>query len=105
DATTACECERSPEATLAQSLHLLNSKEVQGKLSADIGRPAIMAGATQSPVELLHSLYLTALSRRPTPQELDTAIKYVEARADRPREAYEDLVWAIINSKEFLFNH
>ncbi|MEX1042933.1 MAG: DUF1549 and DUF1553 domain-containing protein [Pirellulaceae bacterium] len=105
DATTACECERSPEATLAQSLHLLNSKEVQGKLSADIGRPATMASGSQSPKELLHSLYLAALSRHPTPQELDTAVTYVEARADRPREAYEDLVWAIINSKEFLFNH
>ncbi len=105
DGTTACECERSQEATLAQSLHLLNSKEVQAKLASDVGRPAAMAASSQTPTELLEELYLSALSRHPTTQELETAVKYVAERADRKREAYEDLVWAIINSKEFLFNH
>lgn len=105
DATTACECERGQEATLAQSLHLLNSKEVQAKLAGDASRPAAMAASSQDPAELIDELYLTALSRSPTPQELETAIRYVAERADRKREAYEDLVWAIINSKEFLFNH
>jgi hypothetical protein len=90
---------------LAQSLHLLNSKEVQTKLASDVGRPAAMAVSSQTPTELLEELYLTALSRHPTPEELETAVKYVTERADRKREAYEDLVWAIINSKEFLFNH
>ncbi len=105
DATTACECERSQEATLAQSLHLLNSKEVQAKLASDVGRPAAMAASSQDPTELLEELYLAAFSRRPSPQELETAVQYVADRTDRKREAYEDLVWAIINSKEFLFNH
>jgi hypothetical protein len=105
DSTTACECERSQEATLAQSLHLLNSKEVQAKLSGDANRPAAMAASSQEMTELVQELYLTALSRAPTAEELNTAVSYVSGRQDRKREAFEDLVWAMINSKEFLFNH
>ncbi len=105
DATTACECERSQEATLAQSLHLLNSKEVQAKLASDASRPAAMAASSQDPSELIEELYLAALSRKPSEQELATATSYLADRRDRMRQAYEDLVWAIINSKEFLFNH
>jgi hypothetical protein len=105
DANTACECERPQAATLAQSLHLLNSKEVQAKLTADVALPAAMSASSQEPAELITSLYWTALSRPPTDLELTTATTYIAERADRIKEGYEDLLWAIINSKEFLFNH
>lgn len=105
EGTTACECERAQEATLAQSLHLLNSKEVLGKLSANGSLPAGMAASSEPLKVRVESLYLTALSRRPTDEELRTASQYVEARKENPRAAFEDLVWAILNSKEFLFNH
>ncbi len=105
DSTSACECERSREATLAQSLHLLNSKEVQAKLAGDASRPAAMAASSQPTPELIRELYVSALSRQPSAEELHTAATYLEDCADRRREAFEDLVWAILNSKEFLFNH
>lgn len=105
DATTACECERSQEATLAQSLHLLNSKEMQAKLASDSGLAASLAASSDPLANKVEQLYLAALSRRPTSAESATAQAYIAQRADQPRTAYEDLVWAILNSKEFLFNH
>jgi hypothetical protein len=103
--TTACECERMDEATLAQSLHLLNSKEIQAKLVNDAGRAAAMNSSSQPLPELINELYLSAFSRPATPSELETAGKYVTDRTANKRQALEDVVWAIINSKEFLFNH
>lgn len=103
--TTACECERSGESTLAQSLHLLNSKEIQTKLTSDTGRAAAMSASSQPLAELINEFYLTTLSRLPNDSELKASLSYIADRADRKREAMEDFVWAIVNSKEFLFNH
>lgn len=102
---TACECERADEATLAQSLHLLNSKEIQTKLTNDTGRAASLTVSSQPLDELITEIYLTALSRSPTDSELKTALDYIAARPEKRREAFEDFIWAIVNSKEFLFNH
>lgn len=105
DSTTACECERSQEATLAQSLHLLNSKEIQTKLSSDSALPASLAVSSDSTEQKINQLYMSALSRLPSEAELQTASQYIVDHADNPKAAFEDLVWAILNSKEFLFNH
>jgi hypothetical protein len=118
DSSTACECERTNSSTLAQSLHLLNSKEMQGKLSSDASRAAkwastAIADAALSPVEnirktapeRIRELYLRSLGRAPSESEQAIALEYLMQRADRLKEAYEDLVWGIVNSKEFLFNH
>ncbi len=102
---TACECERSQEANLAQSLHLLNSSEVQGKLTADTGRTAQLAQDESRPhAERVADLYLWAYCRPPAPDELQVALAHLE-RTENKRQAYEDLVWALLNTKEFLFNH
>ncbi|MCR9291790.1 MAG: DUF1553 domain-containing protein [bacterium] len=103
--TTACECERSNEATLAQSLHLLNSVEVQGKLASQTGWAAAAAVSSQSNSELIEQLYLSALSRQPTPNELLAAREFLDSNATDRQAAWEDLLWAVMNTKEFLFNH
>lgn len=105
DSTTACECERSQEATLAQSLHLLNSKEMQAKLSSDDGLAASLAAGSDPIEHKIEQLYLAALSRSASAAEIQTASSYVLGKPDSARQAYEDLVWAVLNSKEFLFNH
>lgn len=118
DSTTACECERTNSSTLAQSLHLLNSKEMQAKLGADASRAAQWASsaivdAALSPAEnirksappRIRELYLRALCRPPTESEQSLALEYLMQRSEKLREAYEDLLWSLINSKEFLFNH
>ncbi len=104
NSATACECERSQEANLAQSLHLLNSDEMQKKLAADGGRAAKLAADGRSDEDKVRELYLIALSRQPQPAELTAAINYLAAKENK-REAYEDVVWTLVNSKEFMFNH
>ncbi len=101
-AASACECERSSEANLAQSLHLLNSREIQAKLAS--GRAAKLAAAKSTPQDNIREIYLTAFSREPTEKELAVALAYLESKQDA-KQAYEDILWAVINTKEFLFNH
>ncbi|QDT90189.1 DUF1549 and DUF1553 domain-containing protein [Gimesia algae] len=116
---TACECERTANADLAQSLHLINSDTMQSILSASDGR-AIQLARDKSKDDQTHitELYLLAMSRQPTQDELDTALAHLakkrqQAAADPKKtseeqavkEAYEDIIWVVINTKEFLFNH
>lgn len=103
---SACECERSAEANLAQSLHLLNSSEVQGKLSAGSGRAVMLTNDKEKTDEAkLRELYLWVYSRAATPDELAVALAHVEKHKDKKQTAYEDILWALVNTKEFLFNH
>lgn len=105
-ADTACECERSQEANLAQSLHLLNSSEVQGKISNGSGRAALLAEDTErSNEDKLRELYRWVYSREPDSEELTIALAHIEKHQDDPKVAWEDIVWALVNTKEFLFNH
>lgn len=105
ESTTACECERSQESNLAQSLHLLNSEEIQGKLSTDSGRAAAMAAEDSADDrEKVIKLYRIALARPPADDEMEAVLQHLSSREDR-RAAMEDVIWSLINSKEFLFNH
>ncbi|MBX9792094.1 MAG: DUF1549 domain-containing protein [Pirellulales bacterium] len=104
-ADTACECERSQEANLAQSLHLLNSPEIQGKLTSPTGRAALLAGDSARPdEEKLKELYLWVYSREPSADELAVAMAHL-TKSTNKQHAYEDILWALLNTKEFLFNH
>lgn len=106
EAASACECERSSDANLAQSLHLLNSGEIQGKLTASGGQAARLAADTARPHEAkVRELYLLAFSRPPTAEETAVALAHIQKYPDKPQQAYEDIIWALINTKEFLFNH
>ena len=104
-ADTACQCERSGEANLAQSLHLLNSSEVQGKIAQGGGRAALLATDTRPPEERIQELYRWVYSRNPDSEEKTVALTYLEKHKDNLPAAYQDIVWALINTKEFLFNH
>ena len=105
-ADTACECERSQEANLAQSLHLLNSSEIQSKISADSGRAALLAkDAERSHEDKIRELYRWVYARDPNGEELQIALAHIGKHPENVKLAYEDIVWALINTKEFLFNH
>jgi len=104
DRETACECERPREANLAQALHLLNSSEVQNKIVNANGRIASMLKAKKADTEILEELYLLAFGRMPRAEERQQVLEYVASSGDR-KTAFEDVLWAILNTKEFLFNH
>ena len=106
-ADSACECERSSEANLAQSLHMLNSSEIQSKLSDDNGRAALLAKqADRALDDKVRELYHWFYARPPDGEELQVALGHIDsAEEDKKREAYEDVVWALLQTKEFLFNH
>ena len=116
EGASVCECERVQSASLAQSLHLMNAADVKAKLTTGDGRADRLAKSTKPEPEKLRELYLAAYQREPTADELKIAEAYLaQPRVDaqgKPldpltakRQAYEDLLWALINTKEFLYNH
>lgn len=101
---SACECERVSEPTVAQVLHLMNNAGINRRLSAPEGRVAALVASDLPPGRLVDELYLAALARFPSPEESRVAVRALAEADDRHRAA-EDLMWALLNSKEFLFNH
>jgi hypothetical protein len=100
----ACQCERSSESNLSQALQMINGPTVHNKLRDANGRIAKLVAANKPDDEIIHELYLAALSRKPVPAELEAAKKHIAASGDR-KLAMEDIGWALLNSKEFLFQH
>lgn len=103
EAESACECERSPEANLAQSLHLLNSSDVQNRLQSGTGRAANFAKDSDTENQAkITELYLWAFSRKPTVSEREFVLSHVSDAKDS-KQAWEDVIWAMLNAKEFQF--
>ena len=100
----ACECERTAEPNLAQVLHLANGEPINRKLADENGRIAKLWKSKLSDQDAITELYLVTVSRPPTAQEI-TACHQVIKQASNRREGLEDVLWALCNSREFLFNH
>ena len=102
---SACECERRSESSLAQSLHQLNSSDITKKLAG--GRAAeLTRDADRSHEDKVSELYVVAFAREPNDAELNTALTHIRRHpSHRIEAAYEDIIWALINTKEFMFNH
>ncbi|MCH9655927.1 MAG: DUF1549 and DUF1553 domain-containing protein [Planctomycetes bacterium] len=116
NSASVCECERIQSSSLAQSLHLINSGEIKSKLATGAGRAAQFAKSDASTEEKITELYLAAFSRKPRPEELKTSLDYLNepmldskgqpiAKKKPTKKDYQDLIWALMNTKEFLFNH
>ncbi|MBY0587344.1 DUF1549 and DUF1553 domain-containing protein [bacterium] len=99
-----CECGRESDTTLSQALHLINGDVIHQKLRSPDNRVHAMLKAGTPPASIVEELYLASLSRMPTSAEQETAAKHI-AKVGDPSRALEDLHWAILNSKEFLFRH
>jgi hypothetical protein len=99
---SACECERVTEANLAQSLHLLNSDEVQNKLSRSNGRADQLAKDKRADADKIRELFLWAFARPPSAEQLQLALRHVERHQKNKKIAYENIIWALINTKEFI---
>ncbi len=129
----ACECERAAEPNMGQALHLMMSDLVNRKVQDGNGTLNKLIQAKKSDREIIETCYMTALGRPPKPDEMAKAEKTVRELIERPavtpkdpnplvpvqiqmpRAQYakdqdrkvvlEDILWALLNSKEFIFNH
>ena len=100
---TVCACESKTEPTLSQSLHMLNGTAVHNKIQqGGVVKELIAAGKT--PPQVIETLFIRALSRKPDQAEMDKLMGVVTS-AENPQAGLEDVFWALLNSREFVFNH
>ncbi|MGB0259218.1 MAG: DUF1553 domain-containing protein, partial [Coraliomargarita sp.] len=97
--------ERDNEPSKKQCLHLMNSTHVQKKLDRALRVKSLFKGERKKQAQQLRNLYMTLLSRDPTEHEIVTAIAYANREGSQREQAGQDVLWALINSKEFLYNH
>jgi len=104
DREKTCACERTAEPNVAQVLHIANGDSINEKLMAKDN--AIAKELKTSPEKLIEEAYLGVLSRYPTKEEKEAMLKALgEAKDTEQRPLVEDMYWALLSSKEFLFNH
>ncbi len=128
----ACECERTPEPNMSQALHLMMGDMMNRKVQDGNALPAKLVAAKKSNEEIIQTFYYTALGRPPHSDETYRAVSVIKKVADRPgqlppkpwlflkpiklprtqdardrdrKQTLEDIYWALLNSKEFIFNH
>lgn len=99
---SVCECERMPDENLGQALHTLNGDILATKLSSKTGRVSQLLAAQSNDADVVRELYIAALNRDPSDEEIRTALEFLPQAASR-QEYFEDLLWTLINSKQFLF--
>jgi hypothetical protein len=103
-------------SSLSQSLHLLSAADIKGKLSADGGRADRLSKDDSTDPEKIREVFLATFARLPTDAEMAQAVGVIAEPRTSPegqplpdpqarRENLEDLLWALLNAKEFLFNH
>ena len=102
NSSSDCPCERDTHMSVVQSLHLMNSRDLQAKLSNAKGRAHTLAESNKSVAEIVTELYLAALNRPPIADELQLASA---AFKENRQTGCEDVLWALLNSPEFVFNH
>ncbi len=113
---SVCECERVQAPNLSQSLHLMNAADIKTKLNKASGRADQLARAVKQDQEKLRELYMITFCREPKEAELSAALAHLDIQRTNAEGApldalankkigYEDIIWALCNTKEFLYNH
>jgi hypothetical protein len=102
--SSPCECARSGGASLPAVLHLANSPEIEDKIANGNGRIATLIKDKATPEKAVEELFLAAYARFPTAAEKTRTLAYLKKQKEL-RQGLEDLAWALLNSREFLFNH
>ena len=105
DRIQTCECERTSQPSVAQMLHIANGDTLNEKLKSRANRLATLLAGKLTDAQLVEEAFLLTLARTPRPAELKHATEILAGADDGRREALEDLFWALLSTKEFLFNH
>ena len=105
NSSSDCPCERDTKMSVVQSLHLMNAKGLQAKLSDANGQARRWADSDRTPAQIVEEIYLTTLSRPPSAGETALAVTAFTGQGATRRTATEDVFWALLNSAEFVFNH
>ncbi len=100
---TVCDCEATTDPSLSQALHLLNGSATSGKIVQGKVIEELLAGDA-TPEQALNRLFVRCLSRFPTDAERESLMASI-GQAPNPKEGLEDVFWAVLNSREFVFNH
>ncbi|HVX63591.1 MAG TPA: DUF1549 and DUF1553 domain-containing protein [Pirellulales bacterium] len=100
---TVCSCEVNTEPTLSQSLHMINGDTIEGKIrNGGLIQAQLKEGKT--PDQIVESIYIRCLCRKPSAEEL-AKLNAAVAEEKNPQAALQDIFWAVLNSREFMFNH
>ena len=102
--TTACDCERATEAALPQTLFRMTDVAVMAKFTAPDGRVLKLAKTKMTDDELAEEAFLATLSRLPKATEKADAVAHLKSAKTRT-EGVTDLIWALVNTREFILNH
>lgn len=100
----SCECERSENANMMQALLLMSGNLLNRKLSDRSSRVQKLVADKVPMDKAVEELFLVTLSRLPKPEEKQDALSEISQASDA-REGLEDLLWSLLNTREFLFNH
>jgi hypothetical protein len=96
-------CERTSDTTVVQALHLMNAPTLHRKVTSDNGRAAALAASQKSPREIVDELYALVYCREPSDEERGVCLKLFEQKGTTRRQAVEDIMWALLNTPEFVF--
>jgi hypothetical protein len=90
---------------MLQALHFINSSAILGRVANHNGRVALLLKGKGTDEELITELYLWSLARRPRPEEVAAGVKFVASYEEKRPEALQDLMWALLNRKDFMLVH
>lgn len=102
---SVCECERGTEPSIAQALHLMNAPETMAKLRSRFGAVRRLVQSELSESQIVDELYLATLSRFPVAEERKLMVGVFADPSSSRQTAVEDILWTLINTREFVFNH
>ncbi|MDA1162593.1 MAG: DUF1553 domain-containing protein [Planctomycetota bacterium] len=102
----ACECERDDGANMLQALHFINGKSILARVASPSGRVAQLINRKTPDAELVNQLYLWCLARPATKEEVELSMAFIASYEPEKRaEAGQDLMWALLNSRDFMLVH